>query len=73
MESEYCKTANVPFFYLNERNYRSAHLNLVGKLLNALLGENINLQLEILIEGSCRGFVKGRSCLTNFLDFFLKR
>ena len=47
-------------------------MSAVGKLLEKILKERIYLHLERhgLIRDSQHGFVKGRSCLTNLIEFF---
>ena len=46
--------------------------SIVGKLLESIIKDNIFKHLEILklIRTSQHGFMKGKSCLTNLLEFF---
>ena len=57
----------------NPGNYRPVSLtSVVGKLLERILRDRIYSHLEIsgrISERQC-GFVKGRSCLTNLIEFF---
>ena len=54
-------------------NYRPVSLtSVVGKLLESIIKDSIVTYLDQynLIESSQHGFTKGKSCLTNLLDFF---
>ena len=57
----------------NPGNYRPVSLTSVpGKILESIIAEDITQHLESnnLISDSQHGFRKGRSCLTNLLEFF---
>jgi len=72
------KDANVsPLFKKGSRNkpenYRPVSLtSIVGKMLESIIKDHIvdYLNKFNLIRNSQHGFTKGRSCLTNLLDFF---
>src|SRR3989442_12709274 len=54
-------------------NYRPVSLtSVVGKLLESIIKDSIVTYQDQynLIESSQNGFTKGKSCLTNLLDFF---
>ena len=54
-------------------NYRPVSLTSVpGKMLESIIAEDITKHLEAndLISNSQHGFRRGRSCLTNLLEFF---
>jgi hypothetical protein len=54
-------------------NYRPVSLtSIVGKILESIIKDGIVAHLDQynLIEKSQHGFTRGRSCLTNLLDFF---
>ena len=54
-------------------NYRPVSLtSIVGKVLESIIKDNIvtHLDRHNLIDSSQHGFAKGKSCLTNLLDFF---
>jgi len=54
-------------------NYRPVSLtSIVGKMLESIIKDHITEHLDRfnLIESSQHGFTKGKSCLTNLLDFF---
>ena len=54
-------------------NYRPVSLtSVVGKLLEGILRDRIYRHLETkgLIRDSQHGFVSGKSCLTNLIEFF---
>ena len=66
----------VPLFKKGSRdnpgNYRPVSLtSVVGKLLEKILRDGIYSHLETngLIGDRQHGFVKGRSCLTNLIEF----
>ena len=57
----------------NPGNYRPVSLTSVpGKMLESITAEDITMHLESnnLISDSQHGFRRGRSCLTNLLEFF---
>ena len=57
----------------NPGNYRPVSLtSVVGKLLEKILRDRIctHLELNSLISDRQHGFVRGRSCLTNLVEFF---
>eukprot|EP00061_Rhincodon_typus_P009918 g33776.t1 len=57
----------------NPANYRPVSLlSVVGKLLEKILRDRIYSHMEISghISEKQHGFVKGRSCLTNLVEFF---
>jgi len=69
----------VPLFKKGKRdlpgNYRPVSLtSVVGKVLERIIRDRIYSYLERneLIGDSQHGFVKGRSCLTNLIEFFEK-
>ena len=72
------RDANViPLFKKGKRdqpqNYRPVSLtSVVGKLLEGIIKDYITLHLEKfkLIKNSQHGFISGRSCLSNLLEFF---
>ena len=72
------KMANVtPLFKKGARqkagNYRPVSLtSVVGKMLESVIKEEITRHLEGngLIEQTQHGFIKGKSCLTNLLEFY---
>ena len=72
------RTANVVLLFKKgcrdkPGNYRPVSLtSVVEKLLEKPLKESIYLHLErqSLIRDSQHGFVRGRSCLTNLIEFF---
>jgi len=72
------KIADVaPIFKAGEKflcsNYRPISLTSVpGKVLESIIKDRIvcHLEQEELMGGSQHGFLRGRSCLTNLLDFF---
>ena len=78
MVPEDWRVANVvPLFKKGNRNdpgnYRPVSLtSVVGKLMEKVLRDGIYDHLERcgLIRDSQHGFVKGRSCLTNLIEFF---
>eukprot|EP00061_Rhincodon_typus_P001408 g14719.t1 len=54
-------------------NHRPIRLtSVVGKILESTVKDEISEYLEVFgkIEQSQHGFIKGRSCLTNLLEFF---
>ena len=54
-------------------NYRPVSLtSIVGKTLESIIKDSIvaHLDRHSLIKGSQHGFTRGKSCLTNLLDFF---
>ena len=66
----------VPLFKKGKRdqpqNYRPVSLtSVVGKILESIVKDNIVLHLEKykLLADSQHGFLSGKSCLTNLLDF----
>ena len=66
----------VPLFKKGKRdrpeNYRPVSLtSIVGKIFESIVKDNIvkHLDRHNLIKGSQHGFTKGRSCLTNLLQF----
>ena len=61
----------VPIF--KKGNYRPVNLtSIVGKLLESIIRERIQEFLEEnkLINSSQHGFIKGKSCLINLIEFF---
>eukprot|EP00061_Rhincodon_typus_P006699 g27627.t1 len=67
----------VPLFKKGDKekpgNYRLVSLTLVvGRLLEGILRDRIYMYLERqgVIRDSQRGFVRGKSCLTNLIEFF---
>ncbi|PJG60108.1 RNA-directed DNA polymerase, partial [Aeromonas cavernicola] len=67
----------VPLFKKGSRsqpsNYRPVSLtSVVGKLMEGILRDSIYTYLEgqDLIRSSQHGFVRGRSCMTNLIEFF---
>lgn len=67
----------VPLFKKGKRNqpqnYRPVSLtSVVGKILEKIMKDHITLHLEKfqLLKNSQHGFMSGRSCLTNLLEFF---
>ena len=72
------KSANVvPIFkkgsQSDKNNYRPVSLtSIVGKLLESIIRERLQKFLEEnkLINSSQHGFTKGKSCLTNLIEFF---
>ena len=69
----------VPLFKKGSRdnpgNYRPVSLtSVVGKVLERIIRDRIynHLERNNLIRDSQHGFVKGRSCLTNLIEFFEK-
>lgn len=73
-----CKIANtVPLFQMrnkgNLQSYRSVRLaSVLRKLLMRILSDRIYSLLEEngLTRGHQYGFVSGKSCLTNLIEFF---
>jgi ribonuclease P/MRP protein subunit RPP40 len=54
-------------------NYRPVSLtSIIGKIAESIIKDNIVAYLDIynLIKSNQHGFTKGKSCLTNLLDFF---
>ena len=69
----------VPLFKKGSRdnpgNYRPVSLtSVVGKVLERVIRDRIydHLERNNVIKDSQHGFVKGRSCLTNLIEFFDK-
>ena len=57
----------------DKKNYRPISLtSIVGKLLEGIIRERVQkfLKENKLINSSQRGFTKGKSCLTNLIEFF---
>ena len=66
------------YFYLRSSsprgNYRPVGLtSVVGKMLESIVKEEIagHLEKNGSIKQTQHGFMKGKSCLTNLLEFFL--
>ena len=56
-------------------NYRSVSLTSVpGKMVESLIQDKIlkHREEQALLRGNQHGFSKGKSCLTNLLEFFEK-